>query len=634
MKSNGNGSETETVVSTMDGIVSGGLHRVIRAAKVNVFLLLAIFFSLMSCLVFFMHLDWHWKLCLWLGSLLAGSVHFYFRRTKLQWKIERADLIALMVVVAVTAPVYLLDPVNVPYQVNPDEPQNMHVIERCFYQGLDPLALIPFFWWHPSMIYVAYGALSNLFFGTLEFGHFRIINAWIGFITCPIAYVFFRRVLPPSLACAACFLMVFSHSLIVLSRMLTQDNIHVLLEVTALMLLLIGYQRTCPSFSFLGGIVAGLGFYTKLHARVIIGLWLLFMLPQVVWRKLRTGSNAETKLLMSTVLAFVLTIVPIFLATVTNFDSATSYLKSRIMLFEEGRGEQQRQIGKGYSEEQAIRENVLTGLTAFNSKKDDGWGLYFNPAVGFVDPITGILIWTGVFAVAYEAWRGTRRRAEDILFVGSFFALWLIFSFITNIAPVYGRLLMTLPFVAYLVIRGLDMVVRALIKPFKENLPAGTDPDSSRLPLVAFSAFLIAFLNFGIFMQYLPTGNQDERSNIRRYLRDRQDRKQYYFYVVSGPNDPFIDYRVLSSQKKIEDFFQPSCADGQLFTCLWMEHGVDVDTRDGGAALISRLEARPFSVFMWRRTWDAVKPAFSARFPNFTVHQIRGRPERLVVEVE
>jgi hypothetical protein len=633
MKSNGTGSKTETVASTSDGVASDGLHRLIRAAKTNVFLLLAIFLSSMSCFVFVMHFDWHWKLCLWLGSLLAGSVHFYFRRTKSKWKIERADLISLLVVVAVTAPVYLFDPVNVPYQVNADEPQNMHVIERCFYQGLDPLALVPFFWWHPSMIYVAYGAISKLFFGTLEFGPLRIINAWIGFITCPIAYVFFRRVLPPLLACAACFLMVFSHSLIVLSRMLTQDNIHVLLEVTALTLLLVGYQRTCPSYSFLGGIVAGLGFYTKLHARVIIGLWLLFMLPQTVWRKLHSGSNDETKLLISTTIAFVLTIVPIFLATVTNFENATSYLKSRIMVVEEGRAEQQRRIGKSYSEEEAIRQNILSGLTAFNSKKDDGWGLYFNPTVGFVDPITGVLVWMGVFAIAYEAWRGTRRQAEDILFVGSFLALWLILSFITNIAPVYGRLLMTLPFVAYLVIRGLELLVRALITPLKDSLPAETDPDSTRLHIVAFSAFLIAFLNFVIFMQYLPTGDQDERSNIRRYLRDRQDRKHYNFFLVSGPDVP-VDLYVLSNPKNIEEFFQPSCADGQFFTCLWMEHGVATDIKDGGAGLISRLGVRPFSVFMWRRTWDTVRPTFSARFPNFAVHQIRGRPERVVVEVE
>ena len=67
-----------------------------------------------------------------------------------------------------------------------------------------------------------------------------------------------------------------------------------------------------------------------------------------------------------------------------------------------------------------------------------------------MDPLTGILLWIGVAVLGI---RVIRRRADEgvLLALSGFLVLWLSFAFIINKAPNYTRLLITLPFVAYLV---------------------------------------------------------------------------------------------------------------------------------------------------------------------------------------
>src|SRR5207247_10774945 len=54
------------------------------------------------------------------------------------------------------------------------------------------------------------------------------------------------------------------------------------------------------------------------------------------------------------------------------------------------------------------------------------------------------------------ALRGRRREDEEaLLMLGGFRVLWLSFALLVNKAPNYTRLLITLPFVAYLVVEAL-----------------------------------------------------------------------------------------------------------------------------------------------------------------------------------
>ena len=69
------------------------------------------------------------------------------------------------------------------------------------------------------------------------------------------------------------------------------------------------------------------------------------------------------------------------------------------------------------------------GLGTFNSKVvDHGW-IYVNYGHGFVDPLTGIVLWLGVAIVGLGL---IRRRREDegaLLMLGGFLVLWLSFAF-------------------------------------------------------------------------------------------------------------------------------------------------------------------------------------------------------------
>ena len=71
----------------------------------------------------------------------------------------------------------------------------------------------------------------------------------------------------------------------------------------------------------------------------------------------------------------------------------------------EGLGRHADSVLEGY------KTNVECGLTTFNSKVVDHGYIYINPGHGFVDPLTGILLWIGVAGVGL--WFIRRRRATE-----------------------------------------------------------------------------------------------------------------------------------------------------------------------------------------------------------------------------
>ena len=86
-------------------------------------------------------------------------------------------------------------------------------------------------------------------------------------------------------------------------------------------------------------------------------------------------------------------------------------------------------------------KNVSWGLTAFNNKIDDHGFIYVNEGHGFVDPLTGILLWVGVLFVGIGLIRRRRGRSVASCCALRFIVLWLSFAFLINKAPNYTRLL-------------------------------------------------------------------------------------------------------------------------------------------------------------------------------------------------
>jgi hypothetical protein len=131
-----------------------------------------------------------------------------------------------------------------------------------------------------------------------------------------------------------------------------------------------------------------------------------------------------------------------------------------------------------------------------------------------------------------------RRRDEPwpLLMLGSFIVLWLGFAFVVNQAPKYPRLLIVLPFVAYLVTEVVRFVARQaerLLARFGQRLdPAPTVAVASAV-LVAIGA-----LNLAIAWDYVDRGRTqgEQIGSTARYIADRPSQ---HFYLVGDENGPY-----------------------------------------------------------------------------------------------
>ena len=196
--------------------------------------------------------------------------------------------------------------------------------------------------------------------------------------------------------------------------------------------------------------MAGLGFYVYQPARVTYPIWIVFCSG---WDSSTSiGSRCGTLLHLGAIatVGVVLTAGPIFYRGVTDPAGQWNRPTGRPAHLQGSPGAA---AGLGLtraSEWEGYKTNVRQGLGTFNSTVVDHAWIYANHGHGFVDPLTGILLWLGVGVVGV----GLVRRREDegaLLMLGGFLALWLSFAFLVNKAPNYTRLLVTLPFVAYLV---------------------------------------------------------------------------------------------------------------------------------------------------------------------------------------
>ena len=88
-----------------------------------------------------------------------------------------------------------------------------------------------------------------------------------------MSYALFRLMLPRTWAAFATILVGASHSMFMLSRLAMRENTALLAVVLSFTLLLWGLQKKHELATFLGGVVAGLGFYVYFPGRVALPIW-------------------------------------------------------------------------------------------------------------------------------------------------------------------------------------------------------------------------------------------------------------------------------------------------------------------------------------------------------------------------
>jgi hypothetical protein len=393
-----------------------------------------------------------------------------------------------------------------------------------------------------------------------------------------------------------------------ISRLAMRENTAVLVLVVALTLLLWGLRRGNELAVYLGGFVAGLGFYVYYPARITFPIWIAFLIALgLVYRK-RFSVRRLLTVGAITAAGFALAATPIIYAE-SQIPAAQirqeGGLRVSLMIYPEARAQQQFWVFAD-SEWDGWKANVRMGLETFNSKfVDHGW-IYINNGHGFVDPVTGIVLWLGVGLVGVALIRRRRDDPGALLMLGGFLFLYLSFAFLVNKAPNYTRLLITLPFVAYFVTEAVRWGAHRWrsVRFAPQILVAGV--------LVA-----IVALNLSAAWDFIQKGRRDGDpiGSTARYVAAHKNIPGERFYVASTDSDPYYEWG--SGWDRLERFAKP----GQLPPL--------VDPRQLGTFRA----APPFSLLMRRDEWLPVSADLARAYPRGRIRNVSPDGIRVVLEV-
>jgi 4-amino-4-deoxy-L-arabinose transferase-like glycosyltransferase len=547
-----------------------------------------------------------WMLLIWLAGVIALGL-YYRRESPSLPRISRGDVLAGVALLVIFAPLYLARLYEWPVQIISDEPTIMNVSENySTADGVDPFG-VSTYQTRPALLFLVWGHLGK-WIGGIDLLHMRLLHALVGLIAIAASYYLFRQLLPRGWAMFASSLFGLNHAYLLISRLAMRENTAVLAEVVALALLLWGLRRGHLFVTFLGGIAAALGFYVYHPGRAAFVLWAVFLgLLALLYRRQLPPRRIAT-FGAASLAGFVLMAGPLLLAELKAppTDRMVDPM-AQLLITKEGR-ELQRDWVHASSIREGYLQNVEFGLKTFNSKDTDNGQIYINPGHGFVDPLTGILVWIGVGALGL--WLIRRRRRDEpwpLLMLSSFIVLWLAFAFLINQAPKYPRLLIILPFVAYLVtvaVRLLAHQANRLLARF--GRPLGPWPG---VAIASAALFVIGAWNLAIAWDYVDRGRTEGEpiGSTARYMADRTGQQFYllgdeggpYPYFSWGLDDWWHDWLApVSPEVKLADPVVPSAQVGSL------------------------QPQPPFTLLMSRSLLQVAGSDLATRFPNGRVRNV------------
>jgi hypothetical protein len=548
-----------------------------------------------------------WMLLLWLGALVAISVWLWSLNHSYP-HIRLADVLAAVGLAVAFAPIYLVSLYRNPIQVSSDEVAVIGVSTHFAHAGhVDPFG-VSYYLGRPTMLFLAWGRLGELF-GGLDLYHMRLLHAFFGLLTIAACYALLRQLLPLWWAVFASAVVGVCHSEFMISRLAMRENTSILVEVIALALLLWGLRNSHPLLTFWGGVMAGLAFYVYFPSRATFPLWIAFLIALVIVFRRDFPPRRVAVFAATGFAGFVLVASPIVIAEAKAPKTPNDQpQKDSVMLFKLGRDKQVFWVNKTNFWD-AYKINIKWGLSAYNNKIVDHGFIYDNPNHGFVDPLTGILLWLGVAVVVVRLFRG---RADEgaLLATVSFVILWLSFAFVVNKAPNYTRLMITLPFVGYFVAEAVRWAAdrwRSI-----RYAPAA---------LVTAALAAIVVWNLAIAKDFIDLGKQkgDPIGSTGRYLADRKHIPGQRFYIATSDASPYYSFGDLTAA--IDRL--------TLFADSKTQVGQPVDP----AGLESFSAAPPFSLFMNRYSWNSVSTTLADRYPRGRLRNVTPDGTRVVLDV-
>jgi len=541
---------------------------------------------------------------------------------------SRADLIAIALLLFLV-PVYSWRVYTVPWQVNTDEITLMSVARNLLAQQSPDFFGLSGYFGCPAAAFLFFGKVSQLM-GGVDLYHVRLMDSLLGVGCILAAYALFRRFLSPVRAASLAAILGANHSLVAYSRMGMWPNSALLLELLALFFVTRGLQRKSRGSMYLAGVMAGLAFYSYFPGRIIFAICLSVL--GGVWlvqrnRESFVSSATSAAILM---LGWAMVTAPVLIATAKNRTQGLEYQRQQFIIYPEGQ-----QLAEYWTDTHTVRDawiaNARLGLGTFNAGVvDHGW-LYNNLGHGFVDPVTGILLWIGFIGVVVRFVRHMRRRRGestedeatwvwlgDLIALIGFLSLYLSLAFLITKAPNYQRLLIILPFVAYLAGTGLWWIVDGAVRlavhgsrAWLRNALAGVS--------VGLTVAAIVLMNASIFSDFHIAGRKfgHDVGSTGRFVEARKGETGHKW--------------ILAADKKYLYYWwgEPWWWQGWLGFFAGPNQSVQVIApHDLVAANISG----KFTVFLSQAVWADYGKAFSDRYEVGTISRIM--PDANLVAIE
>jgi hypothetical protein len=482
-------------------------------------------------------------LLLWLLGVCTLAYLFRVRSAPLP-RIAGRDFLWAGGLMVLFAPLYLGRIYEWPVQVISDEGTIMGVShDYATRANVDPFSVSDY-WLRPSLLFMGWGRMGNLI-GGIDLYHMRLLHAFVGLLVVAASYGLFRLMLPRGWAAFAACLVGLNHALLMISRLAMRENTAVLAEVVALTLLIWGLRNEHDFVTYLGGLAAGFGFYVYHPGRATYPLWLVMLATLALLYRDRYSLRRLARAGAISAASFVLLAVPVSLSeSKAPQPVGEAAPRAQLFIFPEGR-ELQKNWVNAPTVWDGYKKNVSFGLTTFNNRVvDHGW-IYVNPGHGFVDPLTGVLLWLGaaVLVVLYVR-RRKQEEPEPLLMLVGFVFLWLAFAFVVNEAPKYPRLLITLPFVAFLVTVAVRWLGGRLQAGIARVWPSRAG--RGRVALAAGVLAAIGIANIAFAWDFVQEGRKhgDPIGNTGRYIAANRDQAVYlvadqgtYRYIRWGQPD-------------------------------------------------------------------------------------------------
>ncbi len=527
-------------------------------------------------------------------------------------RFTRRDALIALVLALVFFPPYLFRLYDYPVQINTDEMNILHAMNRILNDRGDWFGVDLGYYGFPNGSFMLIGVLSRALGGiTLE--HARQVSAFFGVCAVVAGFVFFRQFFERKIAFLGAGMLGASHVLLGLSRMVLRDNLPLLFELIALSLFISAWRRRHSGLMLLGGIVAGLGVYNYFSARIILALWFGFIAGQFVMERTTQCFIRAFKAAAVATLGFAVASAPMAVATYKAPPAIMDYPRSQIIVFPEG--QQLLREWEGTTDTKlAFARNAGKGLTMFNNNLSDHGNIYSNIGYGFVDPLTGILLWIGIVQI----WCKRKRTARDILALSALGVIWIPLTFLLTKNPCYSRYLFLLPIAIVLALDG----GRAFIWKMTSLLIA-RPTRRIRIGLLFAMVASICIWNGIIYASYVHRGvaQGDVVGSTVRYARSQHSAPEYSFYIVMDEQYPYFWFGKKSWKMWVE-YFVPKCQKVELLpSSTFLENPESLKSL-----------ARPSSVFMSGELYRKCGTKLKEIFPDLNVKNITSNGDQIALE--